>query len=191
MANKFLSASFLTSFCASALMGADREQRPVAGVVGGVAGTRQRHVDVAADEDVLASRAHVRDVEHGVPRQLTLHTHVEHVRHVRLIAGRKEEHGKARRRHYRRRERHRREARQPVADAPERCELIGRHQIDLLEQRMVALERPAVGAEVVSVITDPIRTPDGGTAIVGRPGDAEPWCPPSIEIGRQRSAVLF
>src|SRR4030095_13015069 len=128
---------------------------------------------VAAHEDVLAACSHVRHVEHGRPGELALNACVEHVRHVRLVACREEEHREPWRRSDRRRERYRPESRQTVADAAERRELIWRLQVNLLEQRMIAFERPAVGPEVVSVVADAIRAANSRTAIVWRGTDPE------------------
>ena len=167
-----------------------RREREVRPPLVEIARTRQRHVDVAADEDVLAACSHVRHVEHGRPGELALNARVEHVRHVRLVAGREEEHREPWRRSDRRRERYRRESRQPVADAAERRELILRLQVDLLEQRMVAFECPAVGAEVVAIVADAIRAANRGTAIVGRIRNAETRRPATVEVRRQWPAIV-
>jgi hypothetical protein len=135
----------------------------------------------------------VNDVSFNVQRgawELALNAGVEHVRHVRLVACREEEHREPWRRSDRRRERYRRESRQPVADAAERHELIWRLQVNLLEQRMIAFERPAVGPEVVAVVADAIRAANGRPTIVGRVRDAETGRPAAVEVRRQRPAII-
>ena len=78
----------------------------------------------------------------------------------------------------------------PALTLRERRELVRRLQVDLLEQRVIALERPAVGAEVVAVVADAVGAPNGRTTVVGRVGEAETRRPAAVEVRRQRPAIV-
>ena len=69
-------------------------------------------------------------------------------------------------------------------------ELCRRLQQNLLEQRVIALQRSAVRTEIVAVVADAKRGADGGAPVIRRVRDTEPRRPAAVEVAGQRPAVV-